>query len=68
MKSLQQYEGNFEAKIIVLLSSKKELTWKKYFVTATKSLKKVLVDATVYTNVNLEGWGTVCGKSETGSI
>ena len=57
MKSLQQYEG-----------SKKELTWKKYFVTATKSLKKVLVDATVYTNVNLEGWGTVCGKSETGSI
>ena len=59
MKSLQQQKGNFEAKITVLLSSKKELTWKNNIMTATKILKKVSVDATLYTNANLEGWKQV---------
>ena len=50
--------GNFEAKITVLLSSKMKLTWRKNnIMTATKSQNKVSVDATVYTNANLERLG-----------
>ena len=50
--------GNFEAKITVLLSSKMKLTWRKNnIMTATKSQNKVSVDATVYTNANLESLG-----------
>ena len=50
--------GNFKAKITVLLSSKMKLTWRKNnIMTATKSQNKVSVDATVYTNANLERLG-----------
>ena len=50
--------GNFEAKTTVLLSSKMKLTWwKNNIMTVTKSQNKVSVDATVYTNANLESLG-----------
>ena len=50
--------GNFEAKTTVLLSSKMKLTWwKNNIMTVTKNQNKVSVDATVYTNANLESLG-----------
>ena len=46
--------------------SKKELTWwENNIMTATKSLKKLPIDTTIYTDANLDGWGTVCEKSRT---
>ena len=32
---------------------------------ATKSLKKLPIDTTIYTDASLEGWGQFCEKSET---
>ena len=36
--------------------------------TATKSLKKLPIDTTIYTDASLDGWGAVCEKSETGGM
>ena len=36
--------------------------------TATKNLKKLPIDAIIHTDASLEGWGTVCKKSETGGM
>ena len=36
--------------------------------TATKNLKKLPIDTTIYTDASLDGWGAVCEKSETGGI
>ena len=69
IKSLQQNIGNFEAKITLSDLSKKKLTWwKNNIMTATKSLKKLLVDATIYTDASLDGWAAVCEKPETGGM
>ena len=35
---------------------------------ATKSLKKLPIDTTIYTDASLDGCGAVCEKSETGGI
>ena len=57
IKSLQQNKGNFEAKIKLSDFSKRELTWwENNIITATKSLKKLLIDTTIYTDASLEGW------------
>ena len=69
IKSLQQNKGNFEAKITLSDLSKKELTWwENNIMTATKSLKKLPIDTTIYTDASLDGWGAVCEKSETGGM
>ena len=69
IKSLQQNKGNFEAKITLSDLSKKELTWwENNIMTATKSLKKLPIDTKIYTHASLNGCGTVCEKSETGSM
>ena len=58
IKSLQQNKGNFEAKITLSDLSKKGLTWwENNFMTATKSLKKLPIDTTIYTDASLDGWG-----------
>ena len=37
--------------------------------TATKNLKKLPIDTTIYTDASLDGWGgAVCEKSETAGI
>ena len=36
--------------------------------TATKNLKKLPIDAIIHMDASLEGWGTVCKKSETGGM
>ena len=36
--------------------------------TAAKSLKKLPIDTTIYTDPNLDGWGAGCEKSETGGM
>ena len=36
--------------------------------TATKSLKKLPIDTTIYTDASFDGWEAVCEKSETGSM
>ena len=57
IKSLQQNKGNFEAKITLSDLSKKGLTWwENNFMTATKSLKKLPIDTTIYTDASLDGW------------
>ena len=59
-------KGNFEAKTALSDLSKKELTWwENNIMTATKSLKKLPIDTIIYTDASLDGWGAVCGKSET---
>ena len=69
IKSLQQNKGNFEAKITLSDLSKKELTWwENNIMTAAKSLKKLPIDTTIYTDPNLDGWGAGCEKSETGGM
>ena len=69
IKSLQQNKGNFEAKITLSDLSKKELTWwENNIMTATKSLKKLPIDTTIYTDASLDGWGAVCEKYETGGM
>ena len=59
IKSLQQNKGNFEAKITLSDLSKKELTWRENNMTATKSLKKLPIDTTIYTDASLDSWGAV---------
>ena len=34
-------------------------------ISATKSLRKLPIDTTIYTDASLHGWGAVCEKSET---
>ena len=69
IKSLQQNQGNFEAKITLPDISQKELTWwENNIMTATKSLKKLPIDTKIYTHASLNGCRTVCEKSETGSM
>ena len=36
--------------------------------TATKGLKKVPIDTTIYTDASLDRWGTFWEKSQTGGI
>ena len=36
--------------------------------TATKSLKKLPVDTTIYTDASLKSWGAVCEQSEAGGM
>ena len=65
-KSLQQSKGNFEAKNTLSELSKKELTWlENNIMTAAKSLKKLPIYTTMYTDASLQGWVAVCEKSET---
>ena len=60
IKSLQQNKGNFEATIILSDVPEKEITWwENNIMTATKSLKKVPIDTTIYTVASLDGCGTV---------
>ena len=62
-------KGNFEAKITLSDLSEKELTWwENNIMTATKSLKKLPIDATIYTDASLDDRGAVCEKSETGGM
>ena len=69
IKSLQQNKGNLGAKITLSDLSKRELTWwENNIVTATKSLKKLLIDTAIYTDASLDGWWPVCEKSETGGM
>ena len=69
IKSLQQNKGDFEAKIALSDLSTKELTWSENnIITATKTLKKLPIDTAIYTDANLDGWGAVCEKSETGGM
>ena len=70
IKSLQQDKGNFEAKISLLYLSKKEVTWWEINVmTATKILKKLPIDTTIYTDASLERWGGFAGeRSDKGNI
>ena len=59
IKSLQQNKDNFEAKIKLSDLSRKGLTWwENNIMTATKSLKKLPIDTTIYTDASLDGWGT----------
>ena len=60
IKSLQQNKGDLEAKITVSDLSKKELTWSENnIMTATKSLKKLVIYTTIHTDASLEGEGVV---------
>ena len=60
IKSLQQNKGNFEGKVTVSDLSKKKLTWwENNIMTATKSLKKLPIDTTIYTDASLDGWGQI---------
>ena len=69
IKSVQQNKGNFEANITLSDLSKKELTcWENKIITATKSLKRLPIDTTIYTDASLESLGAVCEKSETGGM
>ena len=53
---LQQNKGNFEAKTTLSDISKKELTWRENNITtATKSLKNLPTDATIYNDASLHG-------------
>ena len=36
--------------------------------TATKRLKKLPTDTTIYTDASLDDWGAFCAKSETGGM
>ena len=36
--------------------------------TATKSLKKLPIDTTIYTDESFDGWWAACEKSETGGM
>lgn len=68
IKSLKQ-KGDFEAKITPTHLSKKGLIQlENKTKTATKSRKLEPVDATIYTDVSLEGKWAVFGKSETGDM
>ena len=58
IKSHQQNKDNFEANITLSDLSKKELTWwENNIITATKSLKKLPIDTSRYTDASLAGWG-----------
>ena len=55
-KSLQQNKGSFEVKITLSDFSEKELTWwENNIMTATKKLKKLPIDKTIYTDASLDG-------------
>ena len=60
IKSHYQNKDNFEANVTLSDLSKKELTWwENNIMTATKSLKKLPIDTTIYTDASLDSWGTV---------
>ena len=50
------------------LPKKEPTLWENIVMTATKSLKKLPIDITIYSDTSLEGWGVVCEKSETGGM
>ena len=50
------------------LPQKQLIWWENSIMTATKSLKKLPIDTTIYTDASFDGWEAVCEKSETGSM